>query len=71
MLEKHAYLIISHHNFEQLMFLLSTIDYNDNDIFIMIDRKSNISRSQLDSIKNSVIKSKIFFTKRINIYWGD
>ncbi|QEA44299.1 beta-1,6-N-acetylglucosaminyltransferase [Leuconostoc lactis] len=71
MLKKHAYLIISHHNFEQLMFLLSTIDYNDNDIFIMIDRKSNISRSQLDSIKNSVIKSKIFFTKRINIYWGD
>lgn len=71
MLKKHAYLIISHHNFEQLMFLLSSIDYDDNDIFIMIDRKSNISKSQLDSIKNSVIKSKIFFTKRISIYWGD
>ena len=36
---RHAYLIIAHADFELLENLLSVLDYEDNDIFIHIDKK--------------------------------
>ena len=39
---RHAYLILAHNNFKQLSKLVSLLDDRDNDIFIHIDKKSNI-----------------------------
>lgn len=35
---KHAYLVMSHGNFEQLQFLVDLLDCEQNDIFIHIDK---------------------------------
>lgn len=64
--EKHAYLIIAHNNWEQLQILVSLLDDLRNDIFIHIDAKSDISSLHL---KTSY--SKIVFTKRVNVGWGN
>lgn len=36
---KHAYLIMVHHNFKQLLFLISLLDDVRNDIYLHIDKK--------------------------------
>ena len=36
MVHKHAYLILAHSQFNQLAFLVSLLDHQDNDIFIHI-----------------------------------
>ena len=53
MVHKHAYLILAHSQFNQLAFLVSLLDYQDNDIFIHIDKKSDIDDYYLDLIKSS------------------
>ena len=76
MMKKHAYLIIAHKNIEQLQMLVDAIDFQSNDIYIMIDKKSNIVNSMIDkksNIVNSMIDTKfsnIYFTDRIDIWWG-
>ena len=66
-MSKHAYLIIAHSEPEILRILVSCIDDVRNDIFIHIDKKSNIenfSNIHTDS-------SNLFFLKdRINVKWG-
>ena len=59
---KHAYLILAHHNFEQLAMLLETLDFPDNDIFIHIDKKSVFDPAMLTT---SIRHSRIFFTDRL------
>lgn len=71
MAKKHAYCIIAHDNFKQLLFLLSLLDYEDNDIFLMIDKKTRLTKLEIANIECSVVKSRVFFAKRINVYWGD
>ncbi|MCT3057818.1 beta-1,6-N-acetylglucosaminyltransferase [Leuconostoc citreum] len=70
MSKKHAYLIIAHNNFKQLIFLLASLDYVDNDIFLMIDKKTKLTSLELKNIEYAVAESQLFFAKRINIYWG-
>lgn len=39
MLDKHAYLIIAHNNFEVLEILIKMLDYKHNDLYVHIDKK--------------------------------
>ena len=65
---KHAYLIITHANFDYLKLLIKKLDSPNNDFFVLIDKKS---KCDLLSLKMSVSLSKIFIVKRMKIYWGD
>ena len=70
MVHKHAYLILAHSQFNQLAFLVSLLDHQDNDIFIHIDKKSDIDDYFLDLIKSSVKRSQVYFTERVSVSWG-
>lgn len=68
---KQAYLIIAHNKVEQLKFLLSLLDYEKHDIFILFDKKATITEKQKNVLSQIVMKSRVFFTREIPIYWGD
>lgn len=68
---KQAYLIIAHNKIEQLKFLVSLLDYEKHDIFIMFDKKSKITEDQKRQVESVVERSAIYFTKEVPIYWGD
>lgn len=66
---RHAYLIMAHHDFEMLKKLLVALDDERNDIFLLIDRKSDgFSKTELMSC---VRKSNIFWAKQKSMTWGD
>ncbi|AQP53091.1 beta-1,6-N-acetylglucosaminyltransferase [Vagococcus penaei] len=66
-IKKHAYLIIADRNQEQLKLLVGLLDSSKNDIFILIDSKSN----EIDKNLSIYTKfSKVTFLDRIPIYWG-
>lgn len=67
-MNKHAYLIIAHNNFEILERTLKLLDDEKNDFYIHIDKK--IKNFNFEKFKNIVKKSKIIFTERINVKWG-
>lgn len=69
-MRKHAYLVIAHNNFQQLEFLLSLLDDEKNDIFLLIDKKSEISASVLKSLNESCNKSIFTLVERVKINWG-
>ena len=62
---KQAYLIIAHNKVEQLKFLLSLLDYEKNDIFILFDKKATITEKQKDELSQIVMKSRAFFTRTV------
>jgi len=65
---KHAYLIVAHDNFYNLEILLKLLDNERNDIYIHIDKSvSHWDPNRWTSLLNN---SKIFFVKRINVYWA-
>lgn len=66
-MEKHAYLIMAHQEWDLLRILLELIDDERNDIYLHIDKKANINKSELIT---HVKKSKVFFSDRINVMWG-
>lgn len=67
---KHAYLIIAHNQFDQLAFLISLLDDPRNDIYVLIDRKSEISKQEKSMLKDICKHSGFRFTKRVDIRWG-
>lgn len=67
MINKHAYLIVAHAHFDYLKLLLKRIDYEYNDIYIHIDKKSKFN---INEFQNITKKSKVFFIKRMNVNWG-
>lgn len=67
-MNKHAYLIMAHNNFEILEKTLKLLDDEKNDFYIHIDKK--VKNFDFDTKKNTVKKSKIFFTERTNVKWG-
>lgn len=69
-MNKHAYLIMAHNNYEQLSFLVSVLDDFRNDIFIHIDKRAFFSENDKNKIIQNCKKSKIYFTERIATYWG-
>ena len=68
---KQAYLIIAHNKIEQLKFLVSLLDFEKHDIYILFDKKAQINREQKEQIESVVKKSTLYFIKEIPIYWGD
>lgn len=67
-MDKHAYLIMAHTDYNCLLSLVLRLDNEKNDIFIHIDKKwKNFNR---DEIENSIKKSSLFFIKSKAISWG-
>lgn len=67
-MHKHAYLIMAHGSWPELMHTISLIDDQRNDIYIHIDAKcTNFPKN---SIINSANHSPIYFTDRISVSWG-
>ena len=63
--DKHAYLIITHNEFEILKLLISALDDVRNDVYVHIDKKVK----HLPNL--SVKKSRLFvIDKRIDVRWG-
>ncbi|MGT2910447.1 beta-1,6-N-acetylglucosaminyltransferase [Streptococcus cameli] len=69
-MKKHAYLIIAYDKFEQLAFQISLLDDPRNDIFIHIDKRSQISEEELQNIREAAVHSNVYFTPRIAVHWG-
>lgn len=65
-IEKHAYLIIAHNEFEVLSMLVNVLDDDRNDIFIHFDAKVK----ELPDIKTRKA-SLIILNDRVNVCWGD
>lgn len=68
-MNKHAYLIIAHNQFELLETIIKMLDDERNDIYIHIDEKVN--DFDFEHFANIPIHSKIMFSPRVRITWGD
>lgn len=65
---KHAYLILVHNNPEQVSNLLSLLDDERNDIFIHIDKRSDLEAKDIDICH---LRSAVYIYKEIPVYWSD
>lgn len=65
---RHAYLILAHRDLPMLEKLLQLLDNPNNHIFVPLDKKSGIDPSKIKSIP---ILSKLTFTTRLDIRWGE
>lgn len=66
-MNKHAYLIIAHNQFSFLKKLILELDYVMNDIFVLIDKKSNFDK---EKFKNITKYSKLTIISNVEIFWG-
>lgn len=62
---KHAYLIMAHHRADLLKELIKSIDDERNDIFLHIDKKSNLKKHNF-----TTKKSHIYFINPMKVNWG-
>lgn len=69
-MKKFAYLIIAHDKFEQLQFLISLLDNEETDIYIMIDKKSSVSSKMIEKLDATLKKSSLFYVPSVDIRWG-
>ena len=65
---KHAYLILAHADPKHLQNLINAIDDKRNDIFIHIDKKSDISQFRHITFNKSNL---VFLSDRVDVFWGD
>lgn len=65
---KHAYLIMCHSNFEQLLKLLTALDNVNNDIYIHVDAK--VKYYPKTQIKSLVKEAGLIFVKRTKVNWA-
>lgn len=65
---KNAYLIMAHHNFNQLSILLGLLDGFDNDLYVHIDSKAGAIDT--DALRERVKKSNLVFIPQMSITWG-
>lgn len=66
---KHAYLIIAHNNFSQLLRLIGVLDHQDNDIFIHPDVKWKEFDEK--AVSEGCKSSGLFIVDRTDVIWGD
>ncbi len=66
----HAYLIMAHSNYNQLLKLLKSIDDLRNEIFLHLDLKFQLSEEQIKVLKGYMHFSKLHLIKRQSISWG-
>lgn len=64
-MQKHAYLIIAHLQFEILNYLLRALDDERNDIYIHIDKKAEVPTI------NDINTNVFFLEDRLDVRWGD
>ena len=67
MIKKDAYLIIAHKQWNLLRELIHSLDYEQNDIYIHIDKKSQVD---LCEFKDCTQKSQIKFFQKYDVQWG-
>lgn len=67
-MSKHAFLIEAHSNRKQLEMLFSCLDYEENDIFIHIDKKSKGFEDLQDN--NGLKHSRLYIIPSQRVYWG-
>lgn len=67
-MNRHAYLIMAHHQFAFLKELLLSLDDERNDIYLHIDQKA--SNFDFLAFSNILKKSALYFTERLNVHWG-
>lgn len=67
-MNKHAYLIMAHHQFDFLKDLLLELDDARNDIFLHIDKKVN--NFDFEGFSGLLQHSRLFFTDRVDVHWG-
>lgn len=66
--ERHAYLIMCHNHFEQLMMMLAALDDERNDFYIHVDKKSiSCPKGKIQSV---VKKGTCVFVDSIEVNWG-
>ena len=63
---KHAYLIMAHNEPEILKVLISMLDDPRNDIYLHIDKKSDLISTEELAVNNAQL---FILEKRINNYW--
>ncbi|MBQ6848088.1 MAG: glycosyl transferase [Clostridia bacterium] len=68
-MNRHAYLIMAHNNFEQLAMLCRLLDDERNDLYIMIDSKVP-EPPTLNSLSDKGFTSGVYFTDRVDVRWG-
>ena len=67
-MNRHAYLIMAHHQFDFLKELLGALDHEYNDIYLHIDQKvQDFDPANLSAV---VHRSNLYFTERLNVHWG-
>ena len=64
-MKKHAFLIIAHNEYDILKRLVALLDDERADIYIHIDKKSEMPE------KIETTKSNLIFVPRLKVYWGD
>jgi glycosyltransferase involved in cell wall biosynthesis len=65
---KHAYLILAHHEFHILNKLIHELDDERNDIYIHIDMKTKYVDE--DMISSWAKRADVFFVPRRKVFWG-
>lgn len=66
---KHAFLIIAHNNWKQLKRMIEAMDSNICDFYIHVNSKVDMPKD-ID-FSEAMKKSKVYFTPRIPIVWGE
>lgn len=67
-MDKHAYLVMAHCDFESLRCLLKALDDSRNDIYLHIDKKTK--NVPLNEIRTWVRRAELIIMPRMKIYWG-
>lgn len=67
MIKKDAYLIIAHKQWNLLRELIHSLDFELNDIYVHIDKKSPFDMGEL---KDCTKKSKVHFFQKYDVQWG-
>lgn len=67
-MDRHAYMIMCHNNFELLKKLLILLDDERNDIYLHVDKKANNFDSV--SISSMVKHAQLMIIKRVQVNWG-
>lgn len=68
---RHAYLIMAYDDYKQLKKLLPLLDDKRNDIFVYIDKKTNVPNCERDKILNSCKYSTVYMVdNNIKVYWA-
>ena len=69
-MNKHAYLIMAHRNWDQLKILLTLLDDSRNDIFLHIDKKNYPPQNIIEDFAGVLQHTTVYFVESINVSWG-